>query len=246
MAQQKYNETVKQVAHGFTVGTPIRWNGGTWVASQANNTANADVDAYVAEVLSTSLFNITEGGLISGLAGLTPGTTYFLSETTAGAYTSTEPLPPYVSVPLFKAKTSTKAQFALLRGLALSSTPTSTGMPSQVGQAGQFLTTDGSNLLWGAAGASTLTVQTTTAATYTLLTSDDALLVDAATSTITIPVSTKKIYHVKKIASGAGTITIQPSSGQIMDYGAFGASASITSQGESLDILSDGGNLFVI
>jgi hypothetical protein len=80
---------VTQTAHGFTVGTPIRFNGSAWVKSQANTEANARVHGIVATVVDANNFTYKTGGIIPVNPGV--GVLCYLDPTTAGSYTTTRP-----------------------------------------------------------------------------------------------------------------------------------------------------------
>jgi hypothetical protein len=120
-------------------------------------------------------------------------------------------------------------------------------LPAAQGASGDVLQNDGSgNLSWVANTAATSLTFVTVTANATVATSTDVELVDAATATITVPVGTNKRYTIKKINSGAGSITITPSSGNIYDYGGLTASTTIAGDGESIDVVANGTNLYVV
>jgi hypothetical protein len=105
--------TVNQNSHGFIVGNIIRCNGSnTYTLAQADNQADATgVTGIVITVIDANNFIYQCGGLVT-IAGatLTAATGYFLSATSAGAYTATEPVTAgTVSKSVFFAITTTTA-----------------------------------------------------------------------------------------------------------------------------------------
>lgn len=82
---------VNQVAHGFAVGDVIYHNGSAFAKAQANASATAEAVGIVSAVADSDNFTYTSHGYVTGLSGLTAGTVYFLSDSTAGAVTATAP-----------------------------------------------------------------------------------------------------------------------------------------------------------
>lgn len=83
---------------------------------------------------------------------------------------------------------------------------------------------------------------------YTALTTDDVILVStgAVARTITLPVAstvTGKIYHVKKIDTGGGSVIIDANGSELID-GAL--TAMITIQYEAITFQSDGNNWYIL
>lgn len=105
----KLTKVVSQVAHGFSVGNFVYLNGADFAKAQADTAAKAEVVGYVATVNSSSTFTLQFSGRFNtGLTGLTAGAVYFLSASTAGAATTTEPSTAgQISKPLFIAETAT-------------------------------------------------------------------------------------------------------------------------------------------
>lgn len=83
-------ERITQSNHGLSVGNCIRYNGTSWVKSQADTAANSEVYGIVESVPDANTFIVVYAGKIT-LSGLTEGTTYFLSASTAGLLTPTPP-----------------------------------------------------------------------------------------------------------------------------------------------------------
>lgn len=91
-SSQSVDKELTQTSHGFIVGDVVRFNGTMYVKAQANSGTNANnVLGLISNVRNVDTFTIRSIGWIGGLTGLTPGSTYFLSSTTAGALTATEP-----------------------------------------------------------------------------------------------------------------------------------------------------------
>jgi hypothetical protein len=111
--------SITQTAHGFSVGNVIRYNGTTYVLAQADVSTNADVEGIITAV-TTNTFTLTLDGYVTGLAGLTAGTDYFLSATTAGLLTATAPVTVgQVNYFLFKADSTTSGYFRNHRGTTI-------------------------------------------------------------------------------------------------------------------------------
>lgn len=116
--------TISQAAHGFTVGQILKLNvgSGTYSLSQANATSSADVVGMVIAVVNANSFNILTDGYAMGLSGLSVGAVYFLSPTTAGAMTTTEPLTlNQVRKPLFTADSTSSGYFHIYEGILINS-----------------------------------------------------------------------------------------------------------------------------
>lgn len=86
--------SVNQTAHGFVVGDVVRSNGtaNQYTKAQANSATNAEVIGIVTAVADANNFTITSHGRITaGVPTATAGTVFWLSASTAGALTSTQP-----------------------------------------------------------------------------------------------------------------------------------------------------------
>ena len=87
---------VTQSSHGFSVGDVLKSSGsnGAYAKAQANNAGNAEVLGIVTAVADTNTFTLTVSGYITTAAAVpnvTAGSALFLSASTAGALTATEP-----------------------------------------------------------------------------------------------------------------------------------------------------------
>lgn len=85
------SRSITQAAHGFAVGDLVKYTGAVYAKAQADVEANAEVVGIVSSVAGVNDFTLTTHGYVTGLSGLTSGTTYFLSEITAGLLTATAP-----------------------------------------------------------------------------------------------------------------------------------------------------------
>jgi parallel beta-helix repeat protein len=86
--------SVAQTSHGFVVGDVLRMvaSANTYAKAQADSAAHAEVVGIVSAVAGANNFTLTTQGLVTaGVPGDGDGTVLFLSPTTAGALTSTEP-----------------------------------------------------------------------------------------------------------------------------------------------------------
>lgn len=98
----------------------VRFNGTSYVKAKADTAANAEVDGIVTSVADANNFTITLIGYCTGLSGLSAGVTFFLSDITAGALTSTEPTTyGAVSKPLLLADSTTSGYFFNWRGFVI-------------------------------------------------------------------------------------------------------------------------------
>lgn len=123
--------TVAQTAHGLSVGDIVRSSGtaGQFTKAQADSAANAEVIGIVTAVADANNFTVTtEGYITTGVPTATAGTVFFLSASSAGALTSTEPSTVgQISIPLLTVITSAaKAFFSVRRGLVIATAGTGT------------------------------------------------------------------------------------------------------------------------
>jgi hypothetical protein len=118
--------TIRQVAHGFTVGTVVRISGAnTYAKAQADTAANAQAVGVVGAIVSPDAFMLYGTGCkVSGLTGLTAGQRSYLSDSTAGAASTVSPA---ISVPVWDAVTSSDAFVLPSQGAAASSLISVTG-----------------------------------------------------------------------------------------------------------------------
>ncbi len=108
---------IAQTAHGFTVGQLLKRTTTSYQLAQADSAANAEVVGMVTRVVDANNFVMTTYGYFTGLTGLTANTTYFLSPTVAGGYTTTNPVAGgQVSKPLFNTDSTTSGYFINMRG----------------------------------------------------------------------------------------------------------------------------------
>ncbi len=118
-------KSVSQASHGFVVGDVLKYASSTYSKAQADSAANAEVVGIVSSVADANTFTLTTVGYVSGLSGLTANTTYYLSPSTAGLLTSTEPTTVgQISKPLFRAVSTTAGYFFNYRGIAIVSLDT--------------------------------------------------------------------------------------------------------------------------
>lgn len=121
----KNSVVVSQTTHGFAVGDVIKRSGSAYAKAQADSAANAEVIGIVSSVPNANSFEYITVGLVTGLTGLTDNTVYFLSPTTAGALTDTEPSSAgHVSKPLLWATSTTSGVFYNQRGALIADSVT--------------------------------------------------------------------------------------------------------------------------
>ena len=113
-------DRVTQASHGFVVGDVLWLNGPTYAKAQANAANTAEVVGMVSRIIDASTFELTLSGEVSGLTGLVAGEVYFLSASTAGALTVTEPsVVGQVSLPVGVASSATTLYVAPKRGVVV-------------------------------------------------------------------------------------------------------------------------------
>lgn len=88
---ENIKKEISQTSHGFNVGDFIGWSGDTYNKAIANGLYDGEFIGLVSDVPSTDIFKVVQAGYVTGLTSLVANTTYFLSPTTAGLLTSTEP-----------------------------------------------------------------------------------------------------------------------------------------------------------
>ena len=96
--------SVTQSSHGLAVGDVIYNNGTNYVKAQANATGTLGL-FIVSAVADTNTFTATFSGKIT-LSSLTAGQYYFVSTTSAGDFTATEPTSGYSNPILFALSTT--------------------------------------------------------------------------------------------------------------------------------------------
>lgn len=108
------------VANTFAAGDVVYRNGSTWSKAQANAAASSAKYTGVIESATTTSFVLVYAGKITlAAATLTPGTTYYLSDTTAGlavvkgSVTANE-----LKIPVYRAITATTAIVMAARDVA--------------------------------------------------------------------------------------------------------------------------------
>lgn len=118
-------KSITQTTHGFAVGDILKYASSTYAKAQADSASNSEVVGIVSAVADANNFTLHTHGYISTLSGLTANTTYFLSASSAGALTSTEPSTAgQISKPLLRAVSTTTGYFFNMRGLVVPSSTT--------------------------------------------------------------------------------------------------------------------------
>ncbi len=85
------SQSVAQTGHGLALGDMVRYNGIAYVKAQATTLANSQVVGMVSAVADADNFTLTTAGLVTGLAGQTAGSLYYLSSLSAGAALASAP-----------------------------------------------------------------------------------------------------------------------------------------------------------
>lgn len=113
-------KTVSQTAHGFSVGNWLKKTGANYALAQADAATNADVYGVVESVTDANNFVLNTGGDLTTLTGLTANTTYYLSPSSAGTITTTEPSTAgQVSKPVLLTYSTTGGFFFNMRGVVI-------------------------------------------------------------------------------------------------------------------------------
>jgi len=109
--------TIIQISHGFVVGDIVYYTGSTYAKAKANSATTSDVVGIVSKATDPDAFTLTMNGYVQNLTGLSAGTAYFLSASTSGALTATEPsVVGQISKPLLIANSTTSGYFYNSRG----------------------------------------------------------------------------------------------------------------------------------
>jgi len=121
--------SVNQNSHGFSVGQVVLYNGSFYALAKADNATNAEVVGMVSAVANANTFTLLLVGPVT-LSGLTIGP-YWLSTTTAGALSTTDPNVSgsigQVSKPLGFAVSATQFLYVPMRGDVLTSAVSNQG-----------------------------------------------------------------------------------------------------------------------
>ncbi len=188
----------------------------------ATNDARIEFIGFALDAVSGgSLVRVQVGGGITGLSGLSVGKQVFASVATPGATQASSP--------------TLAGQWVVPVGIATSAstlTVNAAGSSTAV-----KITSEADPFVY----ASIVSVSTNT----TLTTGNTIVLVNASggNRTMTLPAPTAgKIVHIKKTDSSANTVVISPPSGTIDGS----ATKSLLTQYDSLSIVSDGTNFFLI
>jgi len=122
------SSTITQASHGFTssdLGAPLYLNGSTYVKAKADAANTAEVVGVIGAILSVNQFKLVSAGTVSvdttvSGGALVAGTVYFLSSSSAGQITATEPsVIGHVSMPLGVAKDTSSLILNIMRGAVI-------------------------------------------------------------------------------------------------------------------------------
>lgn len=138
---------ITQTTHGFVAGDILRYTGTGYAKAQADSDVNSEVVGLVSAVADANSFTLITNGYVTGFSSLIAGNVYFLSPTTAGTLTLTEPSAiGQVSKPILVADSATSGYFNNWRGLVKTSAgssslvaPTITASALTTGTNGQII-----------------------------------------------------------------------------------------------------------
>lgn len=116
-------DKVTQASHGFVsgdIGKALYLNASAYTFALASAANTAEVVGVISRIIDSNNFEITLSGEISGLTGLVAGEVYFLSASSAGVLTTTEPTTVgQVSIPVGIASSTTTLYVAPKRGVVV-------------------------------------------------------------------------------------------------------------------------------
>lgn len=114
------SSSINQTAHGFVVGNWLYYTGSAYALAKADSDSTSEVLGVVSAVADANDFTLLNVGYVTGLSSLTAGTTYYLSDTTAGALTATAPTTSnHINKPLLVAVSTTSGFAIQSRGFAV-------------------------------------------------------------------------------------------------------------------------------
>lgn len=202
---ENITKEITQSSHGFSVGDVVGWSGGTYNLAIADGTYDGEVVGIVSAVPDAGTFCVTQAGFITGLTGLETSCTYFLSDSTNGLMTTTEPTDDgHISKSVFVAASTSSGWVLPYIGYVLSS-GTTVGFIN----ACNGLSDDGVNVCLGGELTENTTINL---ATYDLKFSGDSIQYSGDYSSTYVDRSLVDKQYVDLAISGAtsgitGTIT---------------------------------------
>lgn len=124
LAGNATTDQITQAIHGFSVGEAVRLNGSVYEKAIATASNTAQVVGVVSQVIDVNNFEIALSGEITNNGwSLVPGGTYYLSSTTSGEITLTEPdVVGQVNVQVGVARTTTSLYVDIKRGKVVGET----------------------------------------------------------------------------------------------------------------------------
>jgi hypothetical protein len=214
---------ITQAGHGFGVEDVIYNNAGTWTEAQADDADTLGM-GVVSAVDGTDDFTIAVAGPVTSTShGYTVGQYLYLDASTAGALTETAPtgLTEYSNPIAYVADANTLLVLPL--------------RPTQALQR-----------------SNDFKVTSTSSAAYTVADTDEVILADASSAAITVTLPTPADAYagftvtVKKTDSSGNAVTVKTATGYDID-GVDGATGqAISSQYDSLTVVCDGSDYWVI
>lgn len=191
------SQPIAQTSHGFSVGELVYCTSTTsCTRSKSDTPATAEVSGLVTTVSSANAFIITLSGYVTGLTGLTADSTYFVSDSVAGAMTLTEPTTVgFVSRPVFRSDSTTSGYFQPLRGVTITA---STGGGGSSGLACAIVEVP--NTSWA-------TVQNTSYGSFSAVGSFSSNTATSGSTTCSVPGTIIPGVLVSSIAAGKYKVT---------------------------------------
>lgn len=95
---------VEQLSHNFNIFNAVYFDGSNWVKAIATSAETSGI-GIVSKIISPDVFEVQQTGVLNNLSDLIPGTRYYLSDTTPGLISTSEP--PLISNIMFTATSAT-------------------------------------------------------------------------------------------------------------------------------------------
>jgi hypothetical protein len=116
--------SIAQTGHGFSAGNALYLSAAsTYALTKADAASTCEFVGFVSSVTDANNFILQVSGYLTGLSGLTAASAHFISDSSAGAITATEPTTVgHISKPVLIADTTTSGWIINGRGITIAST----------------------------------------------------------------------------------------------------------------------------
>jgi hypothetical protein len=186
-------KAINQTTHGFAVGDVPYYTGSAYAKAKTDADSTSEALGVVSAVADANNFTLTMGGYISGLSGLTAGTTYYVSDATAGLLTATQPTTVgHISKPMLVADSTTSGYVINMRGVTIAAT--SSPITSEV-------------MVYNSGGQGSTAVDAVIFSTVGTNTGSDITYATSATAADTFTINTSGIYAITYVNYAASNQT---------------------------------------